>query len=244
MKKLLSKAKGLTIVILFLLLSCKTIKEENTEMFKDFLRQEKINYKDIIYSSYYKDFFCKIGNKTHYKDSTSLKYNRIYIQEEPYPMLSLYIFHPSGKVFRSYIKLDNEKLSKPNDEGICYAKTAIKIHLEGGGFFLLEDNKLIFQDHFFNLGGNLPFGRTHNAAIHTDVIFGNIENDTIISYKMYRAKKLSFSKKIFEPAVKRVRKIYLEKDLNPALKEDCTNKEVYYLIPEGTKIELFGYKKR
>lgn len=78
MKKLLSKAKGLTIVILFLLLSCKTIKEENTEMFKDFLRQEKINYKDIIYSSYYKDFFCKIGNKTHYKDSTSLKYNRIY----------------------------------------------------------------------------------------------------------------------------------------------------------------------
>ena len=94
MKKLLSKAKGLTIAILFLLLSCKTIKEENTEMFKDFLRQEKINYKDIIYSSYYKDFFCKIGNKTHYKDSTSLKYNRIYIQEEPYPMLSLYIFHP------------------------------------------------------------------------------------------------------------------------------------------------------
>ena len=173
MKKLLSKAKGLTIVILFLLLSCKTIKEENTEMFKDFLRQEKINYKDIIYSSYYKDFFCKIGNKTHYKDSTSLKYNRIYIQEEPYPMLSLYIFHPSGKVFRSYIKLDNEKLSKPNDEGICYAKTAIKIHLEGGGFFLLEDNKLIFQDHFFNLGGNLPFGRIHNAGIYTDVIFGS-----------------------------------------------------------------------
>ena len=78
MKKLLSKAKGLTIVILFLLLSCKTIKEENTEMFKDFLRQEKINYKDIIYSSYYKDFFCKITHKTHYKDSTFLKYNRIY----------------------------------------------------------------------------------------------------------------------------------------------------------------------
>ena len=244
MKKLFSKAKGLTIAILFLLLSCKTIKEENTEMFKDFLQQEKINYKNIIYSSYYKDFFCEIAHKTHYKDSTFLKYNRIYIQEEPYPMLSLYIFHPSGKVFRSYMKLDNEKLSKPNDEGICYTKTAIKIHLEGGGFFLLEDNKLIFQDHFFNLGGNLPFGRTHNAAIYTDVIFGNIENDTITSYKMYRAKKLSFSKKIFEPAVKRVRKIYLEKDLHPALKEDCTNKEVYYLIPEGTKIELFGYKKR
>lgn len=107
-------------------------------------------------------------------------------------MLSLYIFHPSGKVFRSYMKLGSEKLSKPN----------------------------------------------------TDVIFGNIENDTITSYKMYRAKKLSFSKKIFEPAVKRVRKIYLEKDLHPALKEDCTNKEVYYLIPEGSKIELFGYKKR
>jgi len=123
MKKLLSKAKGLTIVILFLLLSCKTIKEENTEMFKDFLRQEKINYKDIIYSSYYKDFFCKIAHKTHYKDSTFLKYNRIYIQEEPYLMLSLYIFHPLGKVFRSYIKLDNEKLSKPNDEGIFYTKT-------------------------------------------------------------------------------------------------------------------------
>jgi len=34
MKKLFSKAKGLTIAILFLLLSCKTIKEENTEMFK------------------------------------------------------------------------------------------------------------------------------------------------------------------------------------------------------------------
>ena len=50
-------------------------------MFKDFLQQEKINYKNIIYSSYYKDFFCKITHKTHYKDSTFLKYNRIYIQE-------------------------------------------------------------------------------------------------------------------------------------------------------------------
>ena len=48
MKKLFSKAKGLTIAILFLLLSCKTIKEENTEMFKDFLEQEKINYENII----------------------------------------------------------------------------------------------------------------------------------------------------------------------------------------------------
>jgi len=56
--------------------------------------------------------------------------------------------------------------------------------------------------------------------------------------------KFNFFQKIFEPAVKRVRKIYLEKDLHPALKEDCTNKEVYYLIPEGSKIELFGYKKR
>lgn len=92
MKKLFSKAKGLTIAILFLLLSCKTIKEENTEMFKDFLQQEKINYKNIIYSSYYKDFFCKITHKTHYKDSTFLKYNRIYIYKKNHIQCFLCIY--------------------------------------------------------------------------------------------------------------------------------------------------------
>jgi hypothetical protein len=231
------------IVTLFLLLfSCKTVKEDNTEEFKDFLKKRGVYYKNTVYSSYYEEYFYKMRHKVCY-DSTFLKYNKIYIEEERYPMLSLYIFHPSGKIFTSYVRLDSDKLSKPDDEGFTYTKKEIKIHLEGGGFFKIEGNKLIFQVHFFNLGGNLPFGRYHNPTIYTDIIFGDIENDTILCYKMYRARQLSFKKKFFEKTIKSLKKIYLEEKLSPRLREDYANKKVYYIIPKGTKIELFGYKK-